>query len=56
MLQTLIQTLLHHHRNRKPAHLERSDIDSTHGGHRDRSGLIVILFLLISLIIALALS
>ena len=56
MKPILIQNLIKHHKNRKPKHIERSEIDSVHGGHRDRSGFMVLLILLVMIIIAFVLS
>ena len=56
MKPVLIQNLIKHHKNRKPKHLERLEVDSVHGGHRDRSGFIVFIILVVSIVVALALS
>ena len=56
MKPILIQNLIKHYKNRKPKHLEKSEIDSVHGGHRDRSGFMVLLILLVMIIVAFVLS
>ena len=56
MKPVLIQNLIRHNKNRKPRELERADVDHIHGGHKDRSGFIVFLILVVSVIIALAMS
>ena len=54
MKPVLIQSLLHHRKRQKS--ITESNVDSTHGGHRDRTGFLVLLIILISMIIALSLS
>ena len=54
MKPVLIQSILHHRKRQKS--ITESNVDSTHGGHRDRTGFLVLLIILISMIIALSLS
>ena len=54
MKPVLIQSLLHHRKRQKS--ITESNVDSTHGGHRDRTGFLVLLIILISMIIALSLT
>lgn len=54
MKPVLIQSILHHRKRQKS--ITETNLDPVHGGHRDRSGFLVLLIILISMIIALALS
>lgn len=56
MKPVLIQNLIKHYQNRKPAELAKTDFDHVHGGHKDRSGFIVFLILVVSVIVALVMS
>ena len=56
MKPVLIQNLIKHYKNRKPKHLERNEIDSVHGGHRDRSGFMIFLILMVTIVVALVLG
>ena len=54
MKPVLIQSILHHRKRQKS--ITETDLDPVHGGHRDRSGFIVVLILILSVVIAMALS
>jgi len=54
MKPVLIQSLINHNKKRKA--LKEYDIDHSHGGQKDRSGFMVLLILLVTIIIALALN
>jgi hypothetical protein len=54
MKPVLIQSLLHHKQKRKA--LNEQNIDHSHGGRKDRSGFIVLLLIIVSMIVALAIS
>jgi len=47
MKPVLIQNLIKYYQNRKPAELAKTDFDHVHGGHKDRSGFIVFLLLVV---------
>lgn len=55
MKPVLLQTLIAAQKKNttKP---DFTEVDSTHGGHKDRSGFIVFLILIVSVVIALAMS
>ena len=54
MKLVLIQSLIRHNQRRRA--LGQTSIDHAHGGHKDRSGFMVILILLIMSVLALAFS
>lgn len=54
MKPVLIQSIIHHRKRQKS--ITESNIDSTHGGHHDRTGFLVLLIAVIAMIVALALS
>lgn len=54
MKPVLIQSILHHRKKQK--NITETNLDHAHGGHRDRSGFIILLVALTSLIIAIAMS
>ena len=54
MKPVLIQSILHHRKRQKS--ITETNLDPVHGGHRDRSGFIVLVILIISVVIAMALS
>jgi hypothetical protein len=54
MKPVLIQAL--HRHNQKKKHVLLSDVDSVHGGPRDRSGFIIFLVLIMTIIAALILE
>ena len=56
MKPVLIQNLVRHYKNRKPTELQQTDIDHVHGGHKDRSGSIVFLILVIAVLVSLIMS
>ena len=56
MKPVLIQTLLQHRKNRKPRELDNGTVDHAHGGHKDRSGFIVVMILMVAVIVALFLE
>lgn len=56
MKPVLIQTLIKYNKNRKPKNLEQIEVNHAYGGHKDRSGFIVLLILLFTFAIAIILS
>ena len=54
MKPVLIQSILHHRKRQKS--ITETDLDPVHGGHRDRSGFIVLVILILAVVIALILS
>ena len=56
MKPVLIQALHRHNQKKKITKPDFKDVDPVHGGHKDRSGFIVFLILVVSVIIALTLS
>lgn len=56
MKPVLIQALHRHNQKKNITKPDFKDIDPVHGGHKDRSGFIVFLILVVSVIIALTLS
>jgi len=54
MKPVLIQSLIRHNQRRKA--LKEHDVDHAHGGHKDRSGFIVMLILVICVILAMGFS
>lgn len=54
MKPVLIQSILHHRKRQKS--ITENNLDPVHGGHRDRSGFIVLVILIVSVVIAVALS
>lgn len=56
MKPVLIQALHRHNQKKNITKPNFKDIDPVHGGHKDRSGFIVFLILVVSVIIALTLS
>ena len=54
MKPVLIQSLIRHNQRRRV--LGETSIDYAHGGHKDRSGFMVIMILLVMIVVALALS
>ena len=54
MKPVLIQSILHHRKRQKS--ITETNLDPVHSGHRDRSGFIVLVILVISVVIALTLT
>jgi len=54
MKPVLIQSILHHRKRQKS--ITDTNLDPVHGGHRDRSGFMVVLILIVSVVIAVTLS